>query len=67
LIETTKETCKICGKQYDDVHIVPRAPFAPYFCPECENQINTECGGSWLGAVFQSVKNQNENAPHGGW
>ena len=57
MLETTKETCAICKKEYDDTHIVPRAPFAPYWCPECEEMVNKECGGSWVGAVYQTSKN----------
>lgn len=57
MLETTKETCKMCGKEYDDVHIVPRAPFAPYWCDECEEIANEACGSSWMGAVYAASKN----------
>ena len=56
MIEVTKETCEICGKEYEDCHIVPRAPFAPYWCEDCEARINAECGGSWVAAVFGASK-----------
>ena len=52
MIETTTEVCKICGKEYRDSHIVPRAPYAPYLCDTCEEHINAYCGGSWISAVY---------------
>lgn len=55
MIETTKEICKICGKEYDDSHIVPRAPYAPYWCNPCEEQINSITGG-WVNAIFAASK-----------
>ena len=58
MIETTKETCFMCGKEYNDAHIVPRAPFAPYWCEECEAKVNAECGG-WVSAVYHASKNSN--------
>ena len=61
MIETTKEICKHCGKEYDDSYIVPRAPFAPYWCPECIEMINNACGGSWISAVFYASKLRSQN------
>ena len=34
MLETTKEICKHCGKEYDDTHVIPRAPYAPGPAPE---------------------------------
>lgn len=56
MIETTKEICEMCDKEYDDTHIVPRAPFAPYWCEGCTEKANEACGGSWMAAVYQASK-----------
>lgn len=52
MIETTKEICRMCGEEYDDTHIVPRAIFAPYWCEKCTEVANTASGGSWIGAAW---------------
>ena len=57
MIETTKEICGQCGKEYDDAHVVPRAPFAPYWCEDCEAEINAITGG-WVSAVFHVSKGE---------
>lgn len=59
MIETTLEICKHCGKKYEDAHIVPRAPYAPYYCDSCLEELNAVCGGSWMAAAFQALKNRN--------
>ena len=56
MIETTRETCRICGEEYDDSHIVPRAPFAPYWCEKCTEEVNEASGGSWVSAVYHASK-----------
>ena len=61
MVETTTEFCKFCGKEYLDSHIVPRAPYAPYWCESCENKINADCGGSWVSAVYQASKGERTN------
>jgi len=58
MIETTKETCKHCGEKYDDTHVVPRAPYAPYYCEKCMEELNKICGGSWVSAVYHSIKRE---------
>jgi len=58
MIETTKEICKHCGKEYDDAHAVPRATYAPYYCEECMEELNKVCGGSWIATVYQSIKRE---------
>jgi hypothetical protein len=62
MIETTKEICQMCGKEYDDTHIVPKTPFAPRWCPECEEEANKACDGSWIGAAYSASKNPWEEA-----
>lgn len=59
MIETTTETCKMCGKEYEDTHIVPRAPYAPYWCSKCTEEANAASGGSWIAAAFAASKNSN--------
>jgi len=54
MIETTKEICKHCGKEYGDVHIVPRAPYAPYYCEKCMEELNTACDGSFMSAIYHA-------------
>ena len=54
MIETTKEICKMCGKEYEDSHAVPRPMFAPFWCDKCEEEANEVCGGSWIGAAYQA-------------
>jgi len=58
MLETTKEICRHCGKEYDDVHITPRAPFAPYYCEKCIEELNEACGGSWISAVYHASSNR---------
>ena len=62
MIETTREICKMCGIEYDDTHVVPRAPFAPYWCNKCTEVANEASGGSWLGAAYGASKNPWEQA-----
>lgn len=59
MIEVTKEICKHCGREYEDTHVWPRAPYAPFLCNECEEELNRICGGSWVAAVYQSIKDGN--------
>ena len=58
MIETTLEICKLCGEEYPDSHIIPRAPYAPYLCESCEIKVNKDCGGSWVSAVYQASSNR---------
>lgn len=58
MIETTKATCAMCGQQYDDTYVVPRAPFAPHWCEDCKQDANAECG-SWLAAVYGAIRDEN--------
>jgi len=54
MLETTIEVCKHCGKEYEDSHIVPRAPYAPFYCEKCMDELERVCGGSWASAVYQA-------------
>jgi len=58
MIETTKEVCRHCGKEYDDIHIVPEAPFRTHFCEECKEELNRVCGGSWVAAAYAASSEQ---------
>lgn len=58
MIETTKEICRMCGKEYEDTHIAPRAFFAPYWCEECTEVANAASGGSWIAAAW-AASNRN--------
>ena len=52
MLETTQETCTICGKKYQDTHVMPRAFFAPYWCLKCEEEVNAVSGG-WVAAAYR--------------
>ena len=53
-MKTTIEICKSCGEKYKDCHVVPRAPYAPFYCDKCMEELNRTCGGSWVSAVYQA-------------
>jgi len=46
----------MCGKEYEDYHIVPRPLFTPKWCDKCTEEVNRACGGSWVGAAYQASK-----------
>jgi len=58
MLETTKEICKHCGKEYEDIHIAPRAPYAPYYCDACREELEAACGGSFMSAVYHASSNR---------
>ncbi len=60
MVETTIEMCKMCGQEYEDVHIWPRATFAPYWCEKCTEVANRACGGSWIATIFRASKRREE-------
>ena len=65
-VETTREICTICGKEYDDHHVYPRAPFAPFWCDDCTEEVNAACGGSWVACAYSATRLHNhpyEEAP----
>ena len=55
MLETTREICKKCGKEYSDTHIVPRAIYAPYYCDAHLEELNSVCGG-WLACAYQASR-----------
>jgi hypothetical protein len=59
MLETTKEICRICGREYEDTHVVPRAPFAPYWCDKCEEEAEAACAdcGGLMACAYQASKN----------
>ena len=52
-----EEKCQQCGKPYEATGY--EGPLCPHWCPECEEELNAACGGSWIGAVYQSIKERN--------
>ena len=61
MVEITKEICSMCGQEYEDAHIVPRAPFAPYWCDKCTEEANEACD-SIMGCIYGASKNPWEEA-----
>ena len=61
MIITETAICDHCGEEYQDSYVPPRAPYAPHLCTKCMEELNTACGGSFMAAVYASVKHQNRS------
>ena len=59
MIETTKEVCRMCGAEYEDSHVIPRAPFSPYWCEKCKEEAQKACAdsGGLMATIYQVSRN----------
>lgn len=62
--ETRTAICAICGSEYEDTYIIPRAPYAPFWCGKCRAMAEAACGGV-MGCIYQASQNPIERGDSG--
>ena len=61
MVITETAICEHCGEEYQDSYVAPRAIYAPHYCYKCIEELNAVCGGSFMAAVYASVKHSNRS------
>jgi len=59
-VKVKRETCRMCGRKYEDYRVGPKTPFDPYWCDECEKKAREGHGNNKMLKV-QEEKGDSES------